>query len=62
MPSALAPSLPLFCHDLFGILSSLHFDCGVTPDDGYLLRLKAGKRSLLIFCVLVTRHWKFSDK
>lgn len=62
MPSALAPLLPSFCKDLFGILSSLSFDGGETLEDGYLLRLKTGKRSLLIFCALVTRHRKFSDK
>lgn len=62
MPSALVPLLPSFCKDLFGILSSLSFDCGGTSEDGYLLRLKTGKRSLLFFCALVTRHRKFSDK
>ncbi|KAF9592182.1 hypothetical protein IFM89_012676 [Coptis chinensis] len=59
MPSALVPSLPLFCQDLFRILDSLSFDT-TTEDD--LLRFKTGKRSLLIFCALVTRHRKHSDK
>ncbi|KAK9288905.1 hypothetical protein L1049_017374 [Liquidambar formosana] len=62
MPSALPPLLPSFCHDLFGILGSLNFDGSVTLEDGYLLRLKTGKKSLLIFCALITRHRKYSDK
>uniref|UniRef100_A0A5B7BY10 Importin N-terminal domain-containing protein n=1 Tax=Davidia involucrata TaxID=16924 RepID=A0A5B7BY10_DAVIN len=62
MPSALVPLLPSLCRDLFGILSSLSFDGTLTLEDGYMLRLKTGKRSLLIFCALVTRHRKFSDK
>ncbi|XP_050374323.1 uncharacterized protein LOC126791868 isoform X2 [Argentina anserina] len=62
MPSALVPLLPLFCHDLIGILDSLSFDCVVTPENGNHMRLKTGKRSLRIFCALVTRHRKYSDK
>lgn len=62
MPSALVPLLPSFCHDLIGILHSLSFDGLVTPENGYLLRLKTGKRSLRIFCTLITRHRKYSDK
>ncbi|KAF8401236.1 hypothetical protein HHK36_012168 [Tetracentron sinense] len=62
MPSTLAPLLPSFCRDLFGILGSLSFDGTSTLEDGYLLRLKTGKRSMLIFCALVTRHRKYSDK
>ncbi|KAK7348003.1 hypothetical protein VNO80_22551 [Phaseolus coccineus] len=62
MPSTLAPLLPSFCRDLMSILSSLSFDCAVTQDDEYLTRLKTGKRSLLIFSALVTRHRKHSDK
>ncbi|BFG14847.1 hypothetical protein CerSpe_011210 [Prunus speciosa] len=62
MPSALVPLLPSFCHDLIAILGSLSFDCLVTPQNGYLMRLKTGKRSLLIFCTLITRHRKHSDK
>ncbi|BBG94282.1 ARM repeat superfamily protein [Prunus dulcis] len=62
MPSALVPLLPSFCHDLIAILGSLSFDCLVTPQNGYLRRLKTGKRSLLIFCTLITRHRKHSDK
>ncbi|XP_050239646.1 importin beta-like SAD2 homolog [Quercus robur] len=62
MPSTLAPLLPSFCRDLISILGSLSFDCAVTLEDGYMMRLKTGKRSLLIFCALVTRHRKFSDK
>ncbi|GKV06838.1 hypothetical protein SLEP1_g18666 [Rubroshorea leprosula] len=62
MPSALAPLLPAFCHNVIRILGSLSLDCDSTSDDGYLLRLKTGKRVLLIFCGLVTRHRKYSDK
>ncbi|GMY28006.1 importin beta-like SAD2 homolog isoform X1 [Fagus crenata] len=62
MPSTLAPLLPSFCRDLISILGSLSFDCAVTMEDGYLMRLKTGKRCLLIFCALVTRHRKCSDK
>ncbi|KAI9195873.1 hypothetical protein LWI28_018945 [Acer negundo] len=62
MSSALAPQLPSFCHNLVAILGSLKFDYGVTLNDGYVLRLKTAKRSLLIFCALVTRHRKYSDK
>ncbi|XP_024197726.1 importin beta-like SAD2 homolog isoform X2 [Rosa chinensis] len=62
MPSALVPLLPSFCHDLIGILDSLSFDCVITPDNGYQMRLKTGKRSLRIFCCLITRHRKYSDK
>ncbi|KAJ4721925.1 importin beta-like SAD2-like [Melia azedarach] len=62
MPSPLAPHLPSFCHDLIMILGSLSFDNGIALKDDYLLRFKAGKRSLLIFCALVTRHRKYSDK
>lgn len=43
------------------ILGSLSFDDGNTVKDN-LLRFKTGKRSLLIFSALVTRHRKFSDK
>ncbi|KDP27986.1 hypothetical protein JCGZ_19066 [Jatropha curcas] len=61
MPSALIPSLPSICRDLIGLLDSLNFD-RVNGEDGHLLRLKTGKRSLLVFCALVTRHRKYSDK
>ncbi|QCD80116.1 Armadillo-type fold [Vigna unguiculata] len=62
MPSTLAPLLPSFCRDLMSILSSLSFDGAVNQEDEYLTRLKTGKRSLLIFSALVTRHRKHSDK
>ncbi|RZC04328.1 Importin beta-like SAD2-like isoform B [Glycine soja] len=62
MPSTLAPLLPSFCRDLMSILSSLSFDSIVNQEDEYLTRLKTGKRSLLIFSALVTRHRKHSDK
>jgi hypothetical protein len=62
MPSALVPLLPSFCCNLIGLLGSLSFDHGVVPDDQYFLRLKIGKRTLLIFRALITRHRKYSDK
>ncbi|XP_015900167.3 importin beta-like SAD2 homolog isoform X2 [Ziziphus jujuba] len=62
MPSALAPLLPVFCHDLISILGSLTFHSATILEEGYLMRLKTGKRSLQIFCALVTRHRKYSDK
>uniref|UniRef100_A0A1J3IUD6 Importin beta-like SAD2-like protein n=1 Tax=Noccaea caerulescens TaxID=107243 RepID=A0A1J3IUD6_NOCCA len=62
MPSALSPLLGSFCQDMIRILDSLSFDWSVTPSDGYLLRLKAAKRSLLLFGTLVSRHRKYSDK
>ncbi|KAK3007116.1 hypothetical protein RJ639_016185 [Escallonia herrerae] len=62
MPSALAPVLPSFCSDLLRILHSLRLDGQDTLEDGHMLRLKTGKRCLLIFCSLVTRHRTFSDK
>ncbi|XP_028786891.1 importin beta-like SAD2 homolog isoform X2 [Neltuma alba] len=62
MPSTLVPLLPSFTRDLISILGSLRFDCVVAFEDGHLSRLKTGKRSLLIFSSLVTRHRKHSDK
>ncbi len=62
MPSTLAPVLPSLCRDLIAILGSLSFDCAVNMEDGYLMRLKTGKRSLLIFCAFISRHQKHSDK
>ncbi|XP_054821920.1 importin beta-like SAD2 homolog isoform X2 [Prosopis cineraria] len=62
MPSTLVPLLPSFTRDLISILGSLRFDCVVTLEDGYLTRLKTGKRSLFIFSSLITRHRKHSDK
>ncbi|EXB80274.1 hypothetical protein L484_025130 [Morus notabilis] len=62
MPSALAPLLPTLCRDLIDILGSLILDSVVTTGNEHLMRLKTGKRSLQIFCALVTRHRKYSDK
>ncbi|XP_038723827.1 uncharacterized protein LOC120015460 isoform X2 [Tripterygium wilfordii] len=62
MPSALAPNLPSLCCNLIRILDSLSCNVGPTLEDGHLLRLRVGKRSLLIFCALVTRHLKYSNK
>ncbi|XP_076942305.1 uncharacterized protein LOC143612130 [Bidens hawaiensis] len=59
MPSALVLLLPPLCHDLIHILQSLIFK---DVEDTYTLRFKTAKRSLLIFCALITRHRKFSDK
>ncbi|XP_038975739.1 importin beta-like SAD2 isoform X2 [Phoenix dactylifera] len=61
MPSALSPLLPSFCYDLFRILDSLSLD-RTSSKDGSMLRLKTAKRSLIIFCTLVTRHRKHTDK
>lgn len=61
MPSALAPLLPTLCRDLIDIVGSLILDSVVTTNE-HLMRLKTGKRSLQIFCALVTRHRKYSDK
>ncbi|KAJ7955304.1 Importin beta-like SAD2-like protein [Quillaja saponaria] len=62
MPSTLAPLMPSFCHDLIGILGSLTLDHEITLEDGFSMRLKTGKRCLLIFCALITRHRKYTDK
>lgn len=62
MPSAVAAFLPSFSHGLIRILGSLSLDHGDTSEDEYLSRLKTGKRALLIFCCLTTRHRKYSDK
>ncbi|XP_022760758.1 importin beta-like SAD2 isoform X2 [Durio zibethinus] len=62
MPSAVAPLLSSFCDGLIHILGSLSLDHGDTSQDEYLLRLKSGKRALLIFCSLTTRHRKYCDK
>ncbi|XVE82344.1 hypothetical protein DITRI_Ditri15bG0140800 [Diplodiscus trichospermus] len=62
MPSAVIPLLPSFCHGLVSILGSLSLGNGDTLEEEYLLRLKTGKRALLIFCSLTTRHRKYSDK
>ncbi|KAK9079983.1 hypothetical protein SSX86_001658 [Deinandra increscens subsp. villosa] len=62
MPSALVSLLPSLCHDLIHIIHSSKFQDHGSFDDGYTLRMKTRKRSLLIFCALITRHRKFSDK
>lgn len=61
MPFAVTPLLPSFCHGLIRILDSLSLDHDDTSE-GYFLRLKTGKRALLIFCSLTTRHRKYTDK
>ncbi|KAI4303071.1 hypothetical protein MLD38_038747 [Melastoma candidum] len=60
LPSVLVPCMASFSEDLIRILNSLSLD-SPTPSLN-LLRLKTGKRSLLIFCSLVTRHRKHSDR
>lgn len=62
MPSALVPLLPSLCRDLIRIVHSLRLQSCDSSEDAYTLRLKTGKRCLLIFCALITRHRKFSDK
>lgn len=62
MPSDLAPLLPALCRDLIDILGSLSLDSMVATGNEFLVRLKTAKRSLQIFCALVTRHRKYSDK
>ncbi|KAL2922277.1 Importin beta-like SAD2 [Bienertia sinuspersici] len=60
MPASIAPLLPSFCGDMCGILDSLSLEKSVA--EGQQVRLKTGKRILLIFCALVTRHRTYSDK
>ncbi|KAL5570700.1 hypothetical protein UlMin_020297 [Ulmus minor] len=62
MRSTLAPLLSTFCHDLISILGSVSLDHVVYFENECLMRLKTKKRSLQIFCVLFTRHRKYSDK
>lgn len=62
MPSALYPHISSICQDLFKILNSLNFDCSIEMENASLFRMKTGKRILLIFCALITRHRKVSDK
>ncbi|GAB4859023.1 hypothetical protein Ancab_010491 [Ancistrocladus abbreviatus] len=62
MPSALAPVLYSFCSDLYGILDTLNFEQEISSEVSWTVRLKSGKRILLIFCVLVSRQRKYSDK
>ncbi|ONK61647.1 uncharacterized protein A4U43_C08F32130 [Asparagus officinalis] len=61
MPSALCPLLSSFCGDLFRILDSLRLTSAPSGSRD-LIRLKTAKRSLTIFCSLVTRHRKHSHK
>ncbi|MQM04400.1 hypothetical protein Taro_037202 [Colocasia esculenta] len=61
LPSALSTILPSFCRALFRILDSLDLS-SIDSGDGNLPRLKTGKRSLIIFSTLVTRHRKHFDK
>ncbi|XP_057524952.1 importin beta-like SAD2 homolog isoform X3 [Amaranthus tricolor] len=62
MPTSLAPLLPSFCGDLCDLLESLGLEESVSSDGSQQMRLKTGKRLLLICSALVTRHRKHSDK
>ena len=61
MPLTLIPVLPSFCRDLFRILDSVNLS-NTELGDAHTLRLKSGKRILIILSTLVTRHRKHSDK
>lgn len=60
MPSGLTQVIPSICHDLLRILDALRLDS--TLSDKYQLRLKIAKRGLIIFCTLICRHRKHTDK
>ncbi|KAL5681185.1 hypothetical protein ACJX0J_007570, partial [Zea mays] len=60
MPSRVKQILPSFCKDMFRILDSLNFNSLI--EDGSTMKLKIAKRCLIIFCALVTRHRKHTDK
>ncbi|WCJ23225.1 ARM repeat superfamily protein [Euphorbia peplus] len=62
MPSVLVPFLSPLCPEFIRLIDSLSFAHGDTSEEGYVLRMKSGKRCLLIFSTLVTRHRKYSDK
>ncbi|XP_048497236.1 uncharacterized protein LOC104889132 isoform X2 [Beta vulgaris subsp. vulgaris] len=62
MPESIVPLLPSFCGDLCAILDSLSLVESVSSEGSQYVRLKTGKRILLLFCALVTRHRKYSDK
>ncbi|KAF3778011.1 Importin beta-like SAD2-like protein [Nymphaea thermarum] len=51
MPSALGPTLHLWCRDFFRLLGSLNLETE-SSQESFLLRMKIGKRCLLIFCAL----------
>ncbi|KAH9325798.1 hypothetical protein KI387_005976, partial [Taxus chinensis] len=60
MPSSLIPSLPSWNQDFMILLELVVADkCMAEPGEA---KLKAGKRCLQIFCTLVTRHRKHTDK
>ncbi|KNA17637.1 hypothetical protein SOVF_078380 [Spinacia oleracea] len=62
MPASIAPLLPTLSGNLCGILDSLSLEDSVSLEGSQQVRLKTGKRILLIFCALVTRHRKYSDR
>uniref|UniRef100_A0A7N0UW31 Uncharacterized protein n=1 Tax=Kalanchoe fedtschenkoi TaxID=63787 RepID=A0A7N0UW31_KALFE len=62
MPSVLSPLLPSISHDLCKIIGSIRFDDTISEEDGYLMRLKTGKRCFLVLSVLITRHRKYSSR
>ncbi|CAN6466601.1 unnamed protein product [Victoria cruziana] len=61
MPSALGPTLHLWCRDFFRLLGSLNLETE-SSEESILLRMKIGKRCLLIFCSIVIRHRKQADR
>ncbi|XP_021751943.1 uncharacterized protein LOC110717528 [Chenopodium quinoa] len=62
MPTSVATLLPSFSGDLCGLLQTLNLEDSVSSEGSQQVRLKTGKRILLMFCALVTRHRKYSDK
>eukprot|EP01018_Ginkgo_biloba_P009463 Gb_12572 [translate_table: standard] len=61
MPSSLIPSLAPWYQDFLALLDTIILAKPMAQAE-QLLRLKTGKRCLQIFCTLVTRHRKHSDK
>lgn len=57
MPSRVKQILPSFCKDMFRVLDSLDLN---SPEEA-ATRFKIGKRCLIIFSTLVTRHRKHAD-
>lgn len=60
MPSSLIPSLASWCLGFIHLLDSLAVDKLMVETEE--IKLKVGKRCLQIFCTLVTRHRKHTDK
>ncbi|XP_057871628.2 uncharacterized protein LOC131078011 isoform X2 [Cryptomeria japonica] len=60
MPSSLIPLLPSLNKDIMVLLDSIAVDKDMAESGES--KLKVGKRCLQIFCTLVTRHRKHTDK